>query len=105
MGPAGEEQLQRSSSASRPPSGWLAGMATRSVAVLPPGWSQMEALAFAYGFNRFGKQFHQIAKMLPGKRTRDVVAFYYSNKHRRSAGSLSDVQRVSGFSEFEDLAG
>jgi len=62
--------------------------------VLPPGWSAEEGLGFAYGFNRFGKQFHQVASMVEGKTTRKVVELYFWLHLARSHADAPPVATV-----------
>ena len=46
-------------------------------------WSPDAQLAFARGLNRFGKLFHLIAQIVPGKSRCEAVSFYFRNKHTR----------------------
>lgn len=91
--------------AASPTGAWVAHRCRVALSLECPGWSEMDGLAFSYGFNRFGKHFHQIARIIPGKATKDVVAYYYGNKYKRTAASLAAAQRTGSFTEFESLAG
>lgn len=44
-------------------------------------WTSSQQVAFAYSFNRFGKNF-QLYRV-PGKTAKECVRFYYSHKHSR----------------------
>jgi hypothetical protein len=58
--------------------------------VLPPHWSSVQGLQYAYGMNRFGKQFHQIAWCVQGKSARQVCELYYLLKFSRCAAQAPD---------------
>ena len=42
-------------------------------------WTLKEVAVFEAGITRWGKDFERIARALPGKRTNEVVAFYYGS--------------------------
>lgn len=57
-------------------------------------WSKKDKGLFIERFQLFGKDFHMIAKGIPGKTTNEVIEFYYLNKNEIKTGALrTNVKR------------
>ncbi|XP_016659529.1 REST corepressor-like isoform X1 [Acyrthosiphon pisum] len=60
-----------------------------------PNWSILDKSNFESAFNKFGKDFVQINKMLPDKSLKSIICYYYSWKKKKTEGwTIKSVNKL-----------